>query len=578
MPKRKGSAPKVEVVLEISPVLKGKNLLKQKVSEEVARGLTELLQSLGIPGDPAVHLVSLPHEDKLLSVVVNGERCFYPDALLWQVYSYLQETPLNRVPSAEILHWLHHTKTSQAGFFGLAGLEIIKRQPAILLGPGQIAWYQTSLPTPSPQPKAWPLSPEWLLPVLRQVLSLKLSIADRSVVTGVLSEGLTRGCSQDEIVEDLVVALRSDVVEIQLPIDYLRQLTSTDSGGDHDKFAVMRDGLFYELGLRYPNLRFVPVDHLKSSSFAFKINHLTSLPHVGLQPGWYLANDTPERLRPQGLKSEMAIHPANGNACSLITAKDPSNPAFVDLTTWNPMEYLVLSMSADLQENGACFVHRQVVQHALEQLEMSFPILVEAVQARFSIECVTQVLRALAAEEISIRNLRFILEGLLDYDYIITDPLKFIIFDDRLPTYEQPSAAWLNHPANLCSFVRTGLKRYISHKYTQGQSTLIVYLLDPAIEEVLANAHAQQTRGIGEAELSVEEESRILDAVRAQVDTLPPSASPPTILTTVDARPALREIIVHEFPKLPVLAFQELSPNLDIQSIARISWDKVHKR
>jgi flagellar biosynthesis component FlhA len=573
MPKRKGSAPKVELVLEISPVLKGKNALKRKISVEVARGLTELLQGLGIPGEPAVHLSSLPHEDKLLGIVVNGERCFYPDALFWRVYSYLEEKPLNRVPSAEILSWLHGSETRQIEFFALACLEIIKRQPALLLGPGQIAWYQTSLPTPSPQPKAWPPSPEWLLPVLRQVLSLKLSIADLSVVTGVLSEGSTQGRSQDEVVEDLVAALCSDVVEIQLPIDYLRQLSITDSGSEHDKFAMMRDGLFYDLGLRYPNLRFVPVDHLKSSSFACKINHLTSLPLIGLEPGWCLANDTPESLRRQGLESDMAINPANCNACSLITVQEQATAAAVGLTTWNPMEYLVLSISADLRENGACFVHRQVVQHALEQLEMAFPALVEAVQSRFAIERITQVLRALAAEEISLRNLRGILEGLLDYDYIVTDPLKLIIFDDRLPTSEQPSEPWLNHPANLTSFVRTGLKRYISHKYARGQSTLIVYLLDPALEKVLSKAHAHQTRGIRETGLSVEEQRRILDAVRAKIDTLPPSASLPAILTTVAARPVLREIIVHEFPTLPVVAFQELSPELNIQQIARISWD-----
>ena len=38
----------------------------------------------------------------------------------------------------------------------------------------------------------------------------------------------------------------------------------------------------------------------------------------------------------------------------------------------------------------------------------------------------------------------------------------------------------------MTSFVRIMMKHYISQKYTSGQSTLIVYLLEPEIEEMLS--------------------------------------------------------------------------------------------
>jgi type III secretion protein V len=35
----------------------------------------------------------------------------------------------------------------------------------------------------------------------------------------------------------------------------------------------------------------------------------------------------------------------------------------------------------------------------------------------------------------------------------------------------------------------------------------------------------------------------------------------------------VRKLIETDFPNLPVLSYQELSPDLNIQPIARITWD-----
>ena len=42
--------------------------------------------------------------------------------------------------------------------------------------------------------------------------------------------------------------------------------------------------------------------------------------------------------------------------------------------------------------------------------------------------------------------------------------------------------------------------------------------------------------------------------------------------STIEVRAILRDLLKYEFPTLAVLAYQELSPNLNIQPIARISF------
>jgi type III secretion protein V len=44
------------------------------------------------------------------------------------------------------------------------------------------------------------------------------------------------------------------------------------------------------------------------------------------------------------------------------------------------------------------------------------------------------------------------------------------------------------------------------------------------------------------------------------------------LLTTFEVRRRLRKAIERDFPKLAVLSYQELPPDLNIQTIARISW------
>ena len=43
--------------------------------------------------------------------------------------------------------------------------------------------------------------------------------------------------------------------------------------------------------------------------------------------------------------------------------------------------------------------------------------------------------------------------------------------------------------------MRSSLKRYISYKYSQGQSVLSVYILDPEIEDMVRGAIKQTSAG-----------------------------------------------------------------------------------
>ena len=322
---------------------------------------------------------------------------------------------------------------------------------------------------------------------------------------------------------------------------------TTGSNFLNELIPMMRDGLFYELGVRYPGLRVRGNEgDLPPGSYIIMINEIPLVMGT-VDKNKCLVNDTPDRLRLLGIEAEPAQNPANGNACGWIPLEQRKLAEDAGLTTWDAPGYIVLHLSAVLRKNAAEFVGIQETQNMLEQLEQAFPALVkEVVPKAVSPFQLTDILRRLVEEEISIRDLRNILQALAEWGPVENDTVM------------------------LTEYVRAALKRYISHKYTRGQSTLIVYLLDPQIEETVRSS-VQHTSSGSYLALEPEITQEVLAAVRNEVGNLPPSAQQPVVLTTMEIRRYFRKLVELEFPHLAVLSYQELSPEMNIQPIARIS-------
>jgi type III secretion protein V len=116
------------------------------------------------------------------------------------------------------------------------------------------------------------------------------------------------------------------------------------------------------------------------------------------------------------------------------------------------------------------------------------------------------------------------------------------------------------------------MKRYIGFKYTKGQNTLPVHLLDGRIEKIISESLEYDTR-MGIAVIDDTTRAAILSSVRNAVQSMPSGSIIPPILTQVYLRPFVREMIADEFPRLPVLSHLELPTHLNIQPIASITPD-----
>ena len=343
---------------------------------------------------------------------------------------------------------------------------------------------------------------------------------------------------------------------------------AADDQSIHELFSLMQDGLFYELGLVLPDVVLEADDSLEDNEFQFQVNDLRLLPVAGLEQNQILVNETVERLSLLNVTGDKAANPANRTESAIVrTGKGATEICRnAGLTTWGSAGFIVLSLSETIRKNAGNLLTTEVVEFMMNQLGQSFPALLSNTEARFSLVKLARVLRDLLDEEISIRDLREILEGLLSINGATTTDLsKYIVFFPytlNLCLLRGGGTAENLNSSDYSNCVRTFMKRYISHKYSRGNNTLPVYLIHPEIEARINEIDKQP--------LKTEEHDKLIRSVTNEVQYSPTNT--PVILTSIEGRKLLRNLIEKEFPWLAVLSYQELAPEMNIQPLARIEW------
>ncbi len=558
--------PILQLKLELAPELAWLtvNPPLELVQRSIKREINTLLSTLGIPGQIEVAIALAPAilpGERPFHLFADGHLCRYSDELLLRAYSYVNGTTLLPLKIAEKLYdWLQQTESANddasrtephfAEFLSIVCRETLAHQAEVLLGVTQVEYYTTELVAISSGEDSeqhvssdWLSNPNQLALALRQVVNLGISIANQQQVTHLLASSNTK--TTDELAEELIAALRPSTIEIRMAPDYLHQVTVDNATRGAELFPFLRDGLFEELGVNYPDFCFVSDETLKPNSFTYTINHLVPIPLVGIAPDTILVNDTVERLRFIDVEATPTQNPATLQPCAFIEITHKETLESVGLTTWDQLSYIILYFAGVLRRYSYRFIDRKVVENSLEQIGLSFPDLQKASSLLVPLDTLTRILRSLLADGISIRNMPRILERLIEYELSDENGSES---DERL------------------IFVRAGLRDAICYKLTRGQNTLVTYLLDPKLEEELAEHQVSTANGNDRCS------DCLIDAIRKEMRHLPETATVPPILTHEPVRTMVRTAIAQELPQLVVISYTDIPPTQVVQPVARILW------
>jgi len=306
----------------------------------------------------------------------------------------------------------------------------------------------------------------------------------------------------------------------------------------------MRHALYQDLGVRFPGV------HVRTESPTLSDDEymifLNEVPIVRgkIEQGALLTSEDPETLKRYNIPHTTSKN-SMGQPSYWVEASYEDVMKKAGIKYWKPLDVMILHLSYFYRQHAADFIGIQEVRGILEFLEKSFPDLVKEVTRLVPLQKLTEIFKRLVQEQISIKDLRTILESLSEWAQTEKDTVL------------------------LTEYVRSSLKRYISYKYSQGQSILSVYTLDPEIEDIVRGAIKQTSAGSYLA-LDPDSVQLILNAMRQMISPTPAGGQPPVLLTAIDVRRFVRKLIEGDFPDLAVVSFQEIVPEIKIQPLGRI--------
>ncbi len=362
----------------------------------------------------------------------------------------------------------------------------------------------------------------------------------------------TGGLVETDVSGHKVVRGGVDEYALTLPIilevgTYLSKAIRKEKGGItfvEQMIPKMRHALYQDLGVRFPGI------HVRTESPTLGADeymiYLNEVPVVRgkIEEGALLTNEDPETLKRYNIPYTVSKN-SFGQPSYWVETKYEEVMKKAGVKYWKPLDVMILHLSYFYRQHGADFIGIQEVRGILEFLEKAFPDLVKEVTRLVPLQKLTEIFRRLVQEQISIKDLRTILESLSEWAQTEKDTVL------------------------LTEYVRSSLKRYISYKYSQGQSILSVYLLDPEIEDMVRGAIKQTSAGSYLA-LDPDTTQMIMNAMRQVVTPTPAGGQPPVLLTAIDVRRFVRKLIEGEFPDMAVVSFQEIVPEIKIQPLGRI--------
>jgi hypothetical protein len=441
--------------------------------------------------------------------------------------------------------------------------EGLKQHPARLLGPPQVAACADRLREHGIE--IAPADMPGFARMLRRLLEQRIGLADADALGRHWLAGRAQRLSPEQMAESLIDAYGARPILIRAARRTLRDWTLNASPASIKRASGLRDEAYFALGVAYPDFRFEIDEALAPGAFRFEIQALRTLPVFGLEGA-----DRIEAVWLPAIESGAALlHPATLRPYRRVDRVDDASDG-ADRAI-DAMGYMLSCLGEQLQSLARCFVRRADVAEALNRATASDTVLARALHARHGSECVTEVLRLLVAERVSIRNLRRIAESLCSFDHVVVDATSLIVFDPRLPVASEPDARWLADPRTLVEFVRTGLKAQLAQQLGAGDS-IGVYLLEPEVERALAAAVRAGENADAPPRLTEPDESALWRGLRIAIGASSSKDRAAVLLTTVASRARVQEYIKDQYPEASVLSYSELPVEMSIQPIARVGF------
>ncbi|MEM8796790.1 MAG: type III secretion system export apparatus subunit SctV [Pseudomonadota bacterium] len=313
-----------------------------------------------------------------------------------------------------------------------------------------------------------------------------------------------------------------------------------------NEVARVRRALYFDLGVPFPGINLRLNDNLKEGEYRIMVNEIPVAAGQA-RPGYFIVRETEANLKMFNIPYEIGDDFLPNTPSYWVALKHQAMVERAGIQVMTLSSMLTFHLAHVLKNYAAEFIGIQETMYLMNQMEKNYAELVREATRALPATTITDVLQRLVSEEISIRDMRTILEALVEWGQREKDPIM------------------------LTEHVRSALGRYITYKFSGGQNVIPAYLLSKEIEDEVRGA-VRQTSGASYLALSPDVHRQLIGSLKTAVGNINQHAMTPVMLAPMDIRRFMRKIVERDFPTLAVLSFQELTPDVNVQPLERIKF------
>lgn len=354
-------------------------------------------------------------------------------------------------------------------------------------------------------------------------------------------------------VNNIYTLLTVEPIEMEFGYSLIPLVDESMGGRLISRIVIFRRQYAQDMGFVIPSIRLRDSSALSTNQYSIKIKG-EEVAKGEVLMDYFLALDPPNPEKEiDGIET---IEPAYGIPSRWIRPADRERAELYGYTVIDPLSVLVTHLSEVIRQHAHELITRQEVAHLVENIKKAAPELVEeAFPNMISYGFLQRILTSLLKEGVPIKDLETILETTVE---VITETGNIKDLDV------------------IVEKIRTALRRTITRMYCEDGSMRVI-TLDSELERTMVGSLAKGESGYY-LSLTPEVLQSLVTQLAEQIRKFNGLSQTPVILTSQVMRSHFYRLIEQFYPKVRVLSFNEITNNVQIQSIGSLMLENRRGR